>query len=449
MFESDFSKIFRRKSRKELIVLSSIVCGIEFCYSAETAFVTPTLLTAGVRADSTSVIWSVSPLIGFFLSPVLGSLSDACVWSLGRRRPFILLYSFGIIIGLILVPNSQFISRLFTDDCHSMNIFLTILGAVLLDFSCDACQSPSRALLCEVTLKEDHALGLSTFTSMAGLGGAVGYLIGGLDWEDLPLVRYALGSDHKKIVFLFCAIAFTVCVVLTITSFQEIPLYMIESDDLKSDLKTDFKYHQITDPKPDESYEMTSLYSGSKRFQLSHMDSIALTANSSATFVDYLYSIVRMPVRLRTLCLTNLFSWMSLICYSLYFTDFVAESIFGGDPTALIGSESLDLYESGVRFGCLCMTFYSISCSVYSFYFRSLVNCLGMYWIEVKETDCPLSQRREGVVRRKWFDIRGRNAGHRSHPQPRQCSPLLSQRWHSILDSLHNAVHFDRQIPVE
>lgn len=39
-----------------------------------------------------------------------------------------------------------------------------------------------------------------------------------------------------------------------------------------------------------------------------------------------------MPASMRILCLTNLFCWMSLVCYSLYFTDFVGEAVFGGDP---------------------------------------------------------------------------------------------------------------------
>ena len=34
----------------------------------------------------------------------------------------------------------------------------------------------------------------------------------------------------------------------------------------------------------------------------------------------------------RWLCLTNLFCWSSLVCYSLYFTDFVGQAVFGGDP---------------------------------------------------------------------------------------------------------------------
>ena len=32
---------------------------------------------------------------------------------------------------------------------------------------------------------EDHAVGLATFTIMAGLGGSLGYAMGGIDWGAL------------------------------------------------------------------------------------------------------------------------------------------------------------------------------------------------------------------------------------------------------------------------
>jgi solute carrier family 45 protein 1/2/4 len=56
------------------------------------------------------------------------------------------------------------------------------------------------------------------------------------------------------------------------------------------------------------------------------------TEKSSATLKQYLRSIVFMPNSLRILCLTNLFCWSAHICYSLYFTDFVGEAVFEGDP---------------------------------------------------------------------------------------------------------------------
>ena len=54
---------------------------------------------------------------------------------------------------------------------------------------------------------------------------------------------------------------------------------------------------------------------------------------SVATLTNYLWTIIYMPNSLRVLCLTNLFCWMSLVCYSLYFTDFVGEAVFHGDPS--------------------------------------------------------------------------------------------------------------------
>lgn len=177
-----------------------------------TAFVSPTLLSIGVNHRSMSYVWALSPIIGFFVTPFLGSLSDRCHLRMGRRRPFIILLSIGVFIGLLLVPNGEYLGYYFgdyyeiinstlstnetinsnapdedinemlktEDSSHTWGIFFTVLGTVLLDFDADACQSPSRAFLIDVCLPEDHAKGLSTFTIMAGLGGAVGYSLGGI-----------------------------------------------------------------------------------------------------------------------------------------------------------------------------------------------------------------------------------------------------------------------------
>lgn len=95
------------KNKFELIRLSAVVCGIEFCYAAETAFVSPILLQLGIPVVFMTWAWCLPPLIGFFLVPALGSLSDKCNTRFGRRRPFIFFYSIGILIGLSLVANGK------------------------------------------------------------------------------------------------------------------------------------------------------------------------------------------------------------------------------------------------------------------------------------------------------------------------------------------------------
>merc|ERR1719153_707660 len=271
----DYDHHYRRKSRMELTRISAAVMGIEFSYAAETAFVSPTLLEIGVSQRHMTLIWCLSPLVGFFLTPIMGSLSDRCNSTLGRRRPFIILLSVGVVLGLILVPNGKVLGKLMGDEYyednldppvgrltddevsetwpddgdmggnnttpsyptpppdlhtyHPWGIFFTIIGTVLLDFDADACQSPSRAYLLDVTLPEDHAIGLSTFTIMAGLGGSLGYVMGALDWGSLAI----LFGGHVRVVFTLVLFIFLGCVTTTLMSFREIPLDVLTMPDSK------------------------------------------------------------------------------------------------------------------------------------------------------------------------------------------------------------------------
>lgn len=83
---------------------------------------------------------------------------------------------------------------------------------------------------------EDHARGLSTFTIMAGLGGFMGYGLGGINWDATSL-GVVLGG-HLHVTFTLVTIIFVVCVLCTITSFKEIPLEVLERD----------QYRQIDPP---------------------------------------------------------------------------------------------------------------------------------------------------------------------------------------------------------
>lgn len=75
---------------------------------------------------------------------------------------------------------------------------------------------------------DDHAKGLSTFTIMAGLGGFMGYGLGGINW-DATAIGVMLGG-HLHATFTLITIIFLICVSCTITSFKEIPLELLEKD---------------------------------------------------------------------------------------------------------------------------------------------------------------------------------------------------------------------------
>ncbi|XP_026737275.1 proton-associated sugar transporter A [Trichoplusia ni] len=402
--DSAYSDLYRRKSRIELMRISAAVMGIEFSYAGETAFVSPTLLQIGVPHQQMTLVWALSPLIGFFMTPLLGSLSDRCRSSFGRRRPFILMMSLGVLIGLILVPNGEDLGYALGDELplnrtdvpsalgprsqaldtansnyHPWGVFFTVLGTVFLDFDADACQSPARAYLLDVTVPEDHAKGLSTFTVMAGLGGFMGYALGGINWDDTRLGE--IFGGHVRAVFSLITIIFVVCVSATITSFKEIPLTELnEQEEFRRQAESQRAQESFDEEGPEKNLKRENATYGSLNqpesgVALNSLESAPKT--ESLSLVHYLKSIVMMPSSLRVVCLTNLFCWMAHVCYSLYFTDFVGEAVFGGDPAAPVGSVSRTEYEAGVRFGCWGMAMYSLSCACYSTIIERLIKRLG------------------------------------------------------------------------
>lgn len=341
--QEDLNNVCRRKTKLELILISLVVFGIEICYAAETAFVSPILQKIGLPIEYTSLIWGLSPIVGFFTCPILGSLSDDCHSRLGRRRPFIILYSIGILIGLVLTGYGHIIANIFSHSyaINPLVIILTVIGVVLLDFDCDACQSPARAYLIDVSQENDHPVGLSTFTVMAGAGGCIGYILGGIPWNFLSnktdsntfynqswinqteiVPQNDIAHAHKQILFTIVAVIYVICALISITSFKEIPL---ESSTTQINLKLVKSVDIFED-------DERSIISNEDTISTDRMPIIKTSYNKNdktKMLKIYLKSILKMPSSLMWLCITHFFCWMALLCYSLYFTDFVGEEVFG------------------------------------------------------------------------------------------------------------------------
>jgi solute carrier family 45 protein 1/2/4 len=200
---------------------------------------------------------------------------------------------------------------------HKYSATLTVLGVILLDLDCDACQSPSRAYLLDVTNPSQHALGLTTFTCMAGLGGCLGYFLGGIPWEH-TFVTGILG-DHIHVVFTLVWIIYIICMILTLTASNEPTGCKIAAPNLVRSASRQFLVSSasIYDADDQDPYQSAS------------------RDDTKVSYFDYIRSIIYMPSSLRWLCLTNFFCWMALVSYSLFFTDFVGQAVFGKNPDRL------------------------------------------------------------------------------------------------------------------
>lgn len=97
----------KQQATGRLIMHSMAMFGREFCYAVEAAFVTPVLLSVGLPKSLYSLVWLISPILGFVLQPVVGSASDHCACSWGRRRPYILGLGIIMLVGMALYLNGD------------------------------------------------------------------------------------------------------------------------------------------------------------------------------------------------------------------------------------------------------------------------------------------------------------------------------------------------------
>ena len=206
-------------------MLSAIAFAVEFAYSLETAYGTPALLKSGLEEKYVSVMWAIGPVLGIVFQGCMGSASDRCKCSWGRRRPFILGLAIVVCICAGLFPYGELLSgnvfHLSGSAHSSFVIAFTAITLVSMDFSLDMIQSPVRAYLLDVVPQEKIERGNSIYSSMVSIGATVGAVVASILWKKL-----GLGGDYSfgiqvKVAFGILVLVVIVTQLLTLCSVKE------------------------------------------------------------------------------------------------------------------------------------------------------------------------------------------------------------------------------------
>uniref|UniRef100_A0A8B9H727 Solute carrier family 45 member 2 n=1 Tax=Astyanax mexicanus TaxID=7994 RepID=A0A8B9H727_ASTMX len=202
-----------RRSRGRLVMHGLVMFGREFCYAVEAAFVTPVLLSVGLPRSMYSLVWLISPVLGFILQPVIGSASDYCRSPWGRRRPYILSLGIMMLVGITMFLNGDAVvsGKAFIFINFYCKIILLISG-----------KNQFYDFIHDLKIKKAFPGNLYVFCYPAGLGGAFGYLIGAMDWGHSAL-GVLLGSEYQVIYF-FSAITWGFFLTVHLFSIPETPL---------------------------------------------------------------------------------------------------------------------------------------------------------------------------------------------------------------------------------
>lgn len=68
--------------------------------------------------------------------------------------------------------------------------------------------------------------------------------------------------------------------------------------------------------------------------------------------------------------MTDLASWVAIMAHSMFYTDFVATAVYGGQPDAAPGSVYDLLFDEGVRMGSWGLLLHSITAGTYALFIQ-------------------------------------------------------------------------------
>ncbi|KAM7368854.1 hypothetical protein PAMP_013159 [Pampus punctatissimus] len=383
-----------RRSRSRLILHGLVMFGREFCYAVEAAFVTPVLLSVGLPRSMYSLVWLISPILGFLLQPIIGSASDYCRSSWGRRRPYILALGILMLLGITLFLNGDAVISALISDRSLRSIWaivVVMLGVVLFDFAADFIDGPIKAYLFDVCSHQDKERGLHYHALLTGLGGACGYLVGAMDWGH-SMMGQLLGSEYQVIYF-FSAITWGILLTVHLFSIPEQPLGKLSDSSSPSTIRLLAAHSNgygalgkepISPVSPVVPASVPDLRprSFSALGEANSVTSSAKQPNKEAqkrmTFRSLMKTIINMPNHYRCLCVSHLLGWTAFLCNMLFFTDFMGQIVYKGNPYAEHNSTSYITYERGVEVGCWGLCINAVSSALYSYVQRILLPHIGL-----------------------------------------------------------------------
>ncbi|KAI9759191.1 MAG: hypothetical protein M1835_000441 [Candelina submexicana] len=298
---------------QRMAMLTFSLIGLQFTWDF-----TPHLLELGLAKSQTSLVWIAPPLSGLIVQPIIGTVSDSSTLRWGRRRPYILICSILVAIGLCSLAWSFEIVGSFTGDketAKKLSVAMAIACIYAVDFAINAVQATARCLIVDTLAESQQQLGSAWAGRMLGLGHVLGYLIGTVD-----LMKYfggSLGDTQFKQICLIASVTIIVCCSLT--------CYCVEERVLLS-----------------------------KRVNEGCSSALSLV---STVFTTALH----LPKKIQAVCWITFWSWIGWSPFFVYGTTWVGETYYRQDATtALELKTSKDVAGDIARKGSLALVLFSL-----------------------------------------------------------------------------------------
>ena len=175
--------------------------------------------------------------------------------------------------------------------------------------------------------------------------------------------------------------------VISVICYREIPYTNEKNDQATIDTscsisKTDVIEALITDSKAGETSQQSdeSRNETKTRSETSENKSKVVTSDeihSWSSLHQTYYLVKTMPKEIINVWITSTLGWLSFIAFITFYTNFVSESIYHGDPVAAKNSTAFANYRHGIRNGSWGIMGYTVVSATYTLLVIRLVKYIG------------------------------------------------------------------------
>ena len=167
----------------------------------------PYLVSLGLSKSSTAIVWLAAPLCGVVVQPIVGILSDRTRSPWGRRKPFIIGGTTGVILSTLALA---FLTTPLSGNAqgpHKRTISLAIGLIYTMNISIQPIQAGLRTLIIENCPAHQQTQAAAWTSVLMGFGNIVGYLCG---FTELPNFIGMRGLTQFQCLCLIASLALAV-----------------------------------------------------------------------------------------------------------------------------------------------------------------------------------------------------------------------------------------------
>ena len=129
----------------------------------------------------------------------------------------------------------------------------------------------------------------------------------------------------------------------------------------------------IDNDSPDEVLSLTNPNTNDYFFPLKPLVGIVQSITTS------IKTIVTMPLVLRRLTMAECCSWSAIMTFNLFFTDFVGQTVYNGDPGAAESTIERSNYDRGVRAASYGLLFHCVVGALYAPFLKPIIHRFGIH----------------------------------------------------------------------